>query len=296
MRFSYHTHTDFCDGHAAAASMARAAYDAGYSVLGFSSHAPLPFKTEWNMEWDRMEEYARTIRGLDETWRERGMAVLLGLEIDYIEGLVSPADESYGVVPLDFRIGSIHYLRSPAGERFAVDGPGTDFARHMAAGDRGRNGAQGGGNPDRSWVWQDYYRGMAAMARRGGFDIVGHFDIVRKNNADGRWFDESSHAYVDAAFGAIDEVARAGLVVEINTGGVARGKNPVPYPSLPLLRRMREKGIRCTIGDDAHRPRHLGAYQDMAVECAKAAGYGSLWYLGRDTSWREIGIGEVGSP
>lgn len=74
--------------------MAAAAFEAGYSVLGFSSHAPLPFETIWNMDWSDLPAYAGVIRELKQRYAPRGMNILLGLEIDYIPGLCGPADEA----------------------------------------------------------------------------------------------------------------------------------------------------------------------------------------------------------
>ena len=51
-------------------------------------------------------------------------------------------------------------------------------------------------------MYEDYYRMLSQLIESGGFDILGHFDLVRKNNAAGRWFDEDSPGYLDAAIGA----------------------------------------------------------------------------------------------
>ena len=83
-------------------------------------------------------------------------------------------------------------------------------------------------------------------------------------------------------------------IAEINTGGLARGKTDSTYPSAAILKHMRESGLRLTIGDDAHAPAHLGAYQGAAIEAARQAGYKSLWYLDAHRVWKEIGVGEAG--
>lgn len=283
MLFSYHTHTEFCDGQAKASAMAEAAFEAGYSILGFSSHAPLPFETSWNLPWPRLGDYAATIRQLESLWAARGMTILLGLEIDFIKDVVSPKDEVYDVILPDFRIGSVHFLKGLAEDEFTVDESEKNFADHIA-----------GIGGDASIVWKQYYENLTAMIETGGFDIIGHFDLVKKNNAAGRWFDEESAEYRDAAFSAVDRAATFGRIAEINTGGLARGKTDSTYPSPSLLRRMREAGLRLTLGDDAHAPAHLGAYQGIAVQAAKEAGYRSLWYLDPQCVWKEIGIDEAG--
>lgn len=282
MRFSFHTHTNFCDGKAGAEAMAQAAFEEGYALLGFSSHAPLPFDTEWTMKRKDLPAYGEAVMAQRFRWESRGMKVLLGLEVDFIPGLSGPASSDFSPLSLDFILGSIHYLTGYGDEMFAVDEGAEEFADHLLA---------AGGDGDR--VWKGYYLGLARMIQEGGFDILGHFDLVKKNNARGRWFDEGSKAYLDAAFQAVDLAGERGCVAEINTGGIARGKIAEPYPSMEILRRMRGAGVRLTLGDDAHSPGHLGKYQALAAEAAAEAGFESLWYLEGKGRWREISLGEV---
>ena len=94
MRANYHTHCDFCDGRASAEIMAGAAAAAGYEVLGFSSHSPLPFPSEGNMPLSRLGDYKAEIKRLAAAWRDRGLEILLGLEIEWVPGISSPRDEN----------------------------------------------------------------------------------------------------------------------------------------------------------------------------------------------------------
>ena len=89
------------------------------------------------------------------------------------------------------------------------------------------------------------------------------------------------------ALAATNEEFRA-IVAEMDPKDVAD-----VYPSAPILRRMNQAGLRLTLGDDAHAPEHLGAFQGAAIAAAKAAGYRSLWYMDAPGSWKEIGIDEL---
>ncbi|VBB41053.1 putative Histidinol phosphate phosphatase, HisJ [uncultured Spirochaetota bacterium] len=282
MLFNYHTHSEFCDAKVSAATLVKEAYRKGYRYLGFSSHAPLPFPSTWLMSWDELHPYAATIRALQRDWSDRGLKIFLGLEIDYIQGIVKPGDQAYQAINPDFRLGSVHFLQGLSEDEFTVDEPADLFERHMSQAPRG----------DASIIWKQYYQNMMGLVEAGGFDILCHFDLVKKNNSGGRWFDEESPAYLDAAFSVVDRAAELDIVAEINTGGLARGSTNSPYPSPSILRRMREVGLRLTIGDDAHSPEHLGNYRKAAVEAARAAGYTSFWYLDDVLSWKEIGLDE----
>ena len=288
MRTNYHTHCQFCDGRASAADMAAAAAAKGYSVLGFSSHGPLPFPSEGNMESSRLGEYKAEIRRVGREWEGRGLEVLLGLELEWVEGLASPRDEPYAGLDLDYSIGSVHYIDLPGSGRFAVDYVAADFFEKLALFE--------GEDPGRA-VYEDYYRNLGLLIEEGGFDILGHFDLARKNNdaaasGEGRLFDESSKAYLSAAFAAARLLRGKDIVVEINVGGISRGKVKTPYPSLPILRELKAEGVRITFSADAHAPEHLGVHIDTARELARAAGYDSVAVLSKGV-WSEIGIEET---
>ncbi len=289
MRANYHTHCDYCDGRASAAEMAAAAAAAGYSILGFSSHCPLPFPSEGNMELSRMGDYRDEIRSLGREWQDRGLEILYGLEIDYVEGQCSPRDELFAKAGLDLSIGSVHYIELPGSGRFAVDYDGERVAEWLSR-------YSGGGDAGRAFH-EAYYRNLSRLIEQGGFDILGHFDLVRKNNGSGpdgrgRWFDENSSGYLGAAFEAARLLKGKDIVAEINVGGMSRGKVRSPYPSLPILKELRSLGVRITFSADAHAPSHLGAHLEDARELARAAGYRSVAVLTGGT-WIEAGIDET---
>ncbi len=269
--------------------MARAARAAGYGVLGFSSHAPLPFPTDWNMPLERLDDYAAEIRRLAADWaaEDPPLDIYLGLEIDWIEGLRSPGDGLFGELALDYSIGSVHFVDLPGAGLVTVDCPAAEFAANFE---------RSGGDARR--LWREYYRDLAAMIEAGGFDIVGHFDLIRKNNSGGRYFDEDSPEYIGAALEAASLLSGRDLVVEINVGAMSRGILSSPYPSLPILRELRRLDVPITFSADAHEPNHFGLHLDAARELAEAAGYSSVAVLvadskGREPRWREIGIDET---
>jgi len=268
--------------------MAEAARAKGYSRLGFSSHAPLPFPNDWTMQPERLGAYVAEVRRLAAQWAvaDPPLEIYLGLEIDWIEGLLSASDPAFDRIGLDYSIGSVHFVRLPGAGLFTVDEPAESFAANMRL-------LEGDANA----VWREYYRNLSAMIAQGGFDIVGHFDIVRKNNAGGRYFDEDSPAYHAAALEAASLLAGKDLIVEINVGAMARGSMSSPYPSLPILRELRRRGVRITFSADAHAPEHLGLHLDAARALAVAAGYKEISVLGRGPTgamgWTEIGIDET---
>lgn len=284
MLTNYHTHCEFCDGKATAAVMARTARDRGFSILGFSSHAPLPFDTKWNLRLARLPEYVDAIRRLGREHAPK-MQVLVGLEIDYIGGLCGPSDGRFDDAGLDFTIGSTHYVTpgtttdpasltpGPTGNPafgFTVDESEARFSRDLAHfyGD------------DIYRLVDDYFAAVAASVRAGGFDILGHMDLIRKNNRGESRFSECSDRYRAAAMMVVDALAGTDIIVEINTGGMARGKTDSPYPSLWVLKELRARSVAVCVNADAHAPEHLMANRDAGLSLAAEAGYDELTAIG----------------
>lgn len=272
-----HTHTDFCDGTGSIEDFCRAAWEKGFESIGFSSHGPLPQKTGlisvWHMKEDRLPEYIEEVREARRRWEGR-LRVFLGLEVDYLKGLTGPADRDIQNLGLDFIIGSVHYVFPPQGGKpFTVD----DSAENVAANIREKFGGDG------EAVMEAYWDAVEGMIRAGGFDILGHLDLIKKNNAAGRWFSPADSAYTWRAERAADLAAGSGAVVEVNTGGINRGSIRETYPSPAILGLLKDRGVPVTISADAHRPEHLGGYYGQARQCLLEAGYGeTLFFEGRE--------------
>lgn len=248
--------------------MANRAWLDGFKILGFSSHAALPFKTSWNMDSKDIGAYLLMLESLATQYR-LDMTVLRGLEIDYIEDYCGPREDRFATLPLDYRLASVHYVKGGSDfddGLFAVDENPEDFARHIET--LYRN--------DIYLLVEAYYSAVAACVRAGGFDMLAHFDLIRKNNRGQRFFRESDSRYKVTAMGAVEALAGTDTIVEINTGGMARGKTDSPYPSLWILKEMRARGIPVCINSDAHDLQHLSAFREAGIRLAYEAGYSQL--------------------
>jgi histidinol-phosphatase (PHP family) len=268
MKYScLHTHSNFCDGHDDIETMIRSAYERGFVSIGLSSHAPITGKTgirsAWHMEDGRLEAYMETVHAARRRWEGR-ISVFLGLEVDYIRGLIGPADRDIRGLGLDYIIGSVHYVPSPRGTGlFAVDSPPGEFERDIGAVFSG----------DGETLMETYWDTLEDMIREGGFDILGHADLIKKNNPRQRWFSMEGESYHRRLQRAASAIADTAVTVEANTGGLIRGSTPDTYPSLPFLRLLGEKDVPVIITADAHRAESLGGHYEEARRTLLAAGY-----------------------
>jgi len=274
---SIHTHTIFCDGKADVETMCRTAYEKGLASIGFSSHAPVGktgLKTTWHMKDEKLGEYIDEVKAARLRW-EGKLAVYLGLEADYIKGLRSPSDRDIKDLNLDYAIGAVHYLTTPHGKLFTVDGPLEEL----------ENGILDGFDGDGEAMLSAYLNNILEMVTLGGFDIVAHLDLVRKNHKferspgfkekKGRWFDVENAAYMQKAEEIARAISSAGLVVEANTGGINRGYIKDTYPSLAILRLTHRYKIPVMISADAHNPNDIDGHYREARQILLDAGYTS---------------------
>jgi histidinol-phosphatase (PHP family) len=244
-----------------------AAAGKGFSAIGFSAHAPTAMWTDWHLPMERFAEYCADVNAAKAKWAGR-LAVYLGLEVDYIEGRSSPVlwyrqRETYG---LDYIIGSVHYVPTPKGALLEVDGSAESF----------RELVYGHFDGDALEVARVYYSCVEKMVSEGGFDILGHFDLVKKNNRDNAFFALDNPIYREAAVQAAALTVETqkqrigGFAVEVNTGAIARGTYPDTYPSADILRMLAD--VPFIITTDAHRPEHLGVGYDKATANLHEAG------------------------
>jgi len=269
---NYHTHCRLCDGKGELRDYALEAESRGLVALGFSCHAPAPVSTEWHMRAEDLAGYVREVRALRDAFAGR-LDVFLGLEIDYLPGLCGPRDAQYRDLGLDFTIGSVHFVEQFAdGEHWGIDSSPELF-------ERGLREVFGG---DIRRCVDCYYSLVRRMLTDHCPDILGHLDVIKKFNRSGVHFDESEAWYCEAVERTLQAVAAAGVILEVNTGHLARGKADAPYPSLSILERVRELGIPITLNSDAHNPTQVAGEFEAVGALLAEMGFRELMLLGSD--------------
>ena len=130
---------------------------------------------------------------------------------------------------------------------------------------------------------QAYYEALAHAADYGNFDIIGHFDLVTKNNELRHFIDTGSKQYKRFVEGAVDALKGRIPFFEVNTGAMARGYRTAPYPALSILKLLREQGFGAVISSDCHDKRYIDHAFDEAAALLRAGGYRSKFILNAHT-------------
>lgn len=251
--YTFHSHTQYCDGHATMRVMAQAAVAEHFTHYGFTPHSPIPFESPCNMSFEAVDQYLAEYRAIADDPTLSCCRFYAGMEVDYLGSTWGPAHSYFHELPLDYIIGSVHFIPSPEGEMVDIDGHFDSFSRRMDKYFRN----------DIEYVVDTFYRHSLDMIEAGGFDILGHFDKIGQNASYySPGIEESGFykSYIDRMLSAIIEHR---TVVELNTK--ARREHGRFFPGEAILPALTEAGITIVVNSDAHRPECINASRAEAL-------------------------------
>jgi histidinol-phosphatase (PHP family) len=279
-KFNHHTHSYFCDGSSAPVEYVDEAIRLGFSTLGFSSHAPVPFKNTFALKEERRSEYKQAVRELQIHFAGQ-LEIYLGLEIDFIPGISRDFDFYRNDMSLDFVIGGVHLVRREDEEEglWFIDGPNYETY------DQGLEEVFHG---DIRKGVKRYYQSVCDMIVTQKPDIVAHMDKIKMHNG-GRFFTEDEPWYIAMVDEAIEVIAQSGCIVEINSRGIYKKRYPDLFPSLDILKKLNSLKVPVTFSTDAHIPSELNLGMDIIIATALEAGYKEVSCL-INGKWESIEI------
>ncbi len=249
MLIDLHNHTPLCN-HAKGEprEFIQRAIDKNISVFGFSDHAPMEFDEGYRMGFNEMERYEKEVQELKSEFKDK-IEIKLAYEMDYLPGLM---DSRVLDRDVDYLIGSVHF----------IGGWGFDNPEFI--------GDYKGKDPDETW--SEYFRLIGEMAKTKHFNIVGHMDLLKIFNF------KPSKDTAKLATKALEEIKKAGMVIELNASGLRKPVGEL-YPSNELLSAALEFEIPITFGSDAHDPSHIGYNLAENLVKAKELGFKEYAYF-----------------
>jgi histidinol-phosphatase (PHP family) len=227
-----HLHTDLSpDSDVPIDVYAAAAVERGVAEIAITDHVDFDPRDP-AYAYATFEDRERIVRQAAARWADQGVAIRFGAELTFNTSWEADLRQHVARHRYDFTIGSVH------------DWPGSPYAPGRVAG----------------WV-QDrpldeivapYFEQVAAAARSGLFDTIGHLDVVK------RYIQPfvSPAALADRPElleATLRALVESGTSLEMNTSGL---RHPVreTYPTAETVARYRAMGgRRVTIGSDAHR-------------------------------------------
>lgn len=249
---SFHNHTTFSDGADTPEEFLRAALSSGLKKIGFSDHSPLPFFQDWVMTGNTETAYKKEITRLKNAYRGR-INVFLGIERD----LLSPISDGY-----DYVIGAAHFLERD-GVFYGVD-EGEDRFRELL-----QNCFDG----DADELAKVYFESQKTLPEKTACSVIAHFDLISKYNENDRIFDSSSKKYLAYAGEALQTLVGKKMIIEVNTGAMARSLRTAPYPSENILKILKDLNARLLLSSDCHDVKKLCFGFDEAARVLKKTGF-----------------------
>ncbi|MCX7591758.1 MAG: histidinol-phosphatase HisJ family protein [Kiritimatiellae bacterium] len=246
-----HIHTSLCK-HATGQPMdyVEAARGLALTELSFADHAPAPdgYDPLCRMSLEEFPLYRDQV----ETARHSGEppVILFGIEADYYEGCESFLAEWLPNQDFDVVLGSVHYIGNW----------GFDNSANVHVWK----------NVDVTSVWRTYFELLSRLVTSRLYDVVTHLDLPKKFG-----YRPRDNVVREMALPLLDLIAKTGMAIEINTGGLRKPVREI-YPSAMLLALAREREIPICFGSDAHSPAEVAFHFDRALDLATEVGYSSM--------------------
>ena len=178
--------------------------------------------------------------------KDRGLPVLLGLELDFFPDTIEAVLELLEPYPWDVLIGSIDWIGA-----WSVDHRG-------AVEEFDRRGVE--------TAYDQYFELETLLAASGSVDVLTHVDVVKKLGH--RHPSPPTELYESVVSAAVS----SGTAVEVSTAGLDQPIGEL-YPAPDFLQMFYDAGVPITLASDAHHPEHCARDFDVAVAAARRAGY-----------------------
>lgn len=231
-----HVHTDHSpDGTSALKDHYSVACDRGIEVIAFTDHLDYEVYGGHEKNRKRLHEIHESVQSLE---RCNICHPIFGIELGYQQEYEQTViDDLSTINSLDFIIGSLHEID---GIGFS-GGPSVEkyFDTH------GKRG------------FDVYFDALAGFAEEGIYDIIGHFDIVKRfSRVHGYTY--HSFEYRSIIHDILEVIISRDKGIEINGSGIHQPAQE-PFPDFETVEMFFEQGGKwLTIGSDSHAPELVG--------------------------------------
>ncbi len=250
-KVNLHTHSNFCDGSSQLKNYVDKAIELGFQGIGFSSHAPIGFNTDWHMKKEKFHTYHQQIGKLKTDYKGE-IEIWCGLEIDFFDN--DEYEFDFNNSNLDYSIGAVHYIKPDS--NYCID----------ESKEKLKNILKYEYQSDNKSLIREYYNTIVAMVFKRKFDIIAHFDLIKKFNTNNYFFDENAKWYKEIVFETIDKIKEKDPIIEVNSRGFYKGQTKEYYPSKWILKYLISNGFRITVNTDAHTPFEINNEFDSMIQ------------------------------
>jgi len=253
----FHIHPDFSiDAKGSIDEYCNAALAKGLRKICFTTHIDLdPRRNEddpfmmvdgqmMRVTPKLVQRYYDEIASAMDIYKSNELQIYAGVEVDYFDGVEETWSKIKGNIKFDYILGSVH----------CIEGIAFTWSKHAPLCFE---------KFPLEVFFEKYYTAVAALAKCGLFDCVGHLDCYRRYGYG--IFGESINNPPEALLKvALSEIRNSGIGIEINSAA-SRQNVGSTYPSRDILKLAAETEVPIVaLGSDAHSPADLGAGLDIS--------------------------------
>lgn len=257
------------------AEVVRAYVDAGFTWVGITEHMPplddsrrYPDEVASGISADTLK--AQFLRYFTEVERLRGewagrIRLFKAFETETYPGSITYVRELIAETRPDYIVGSLHHVGG-----IGIDYDAEEFRRAVTA------------SGDLEQLYCDYFDAQFGMLSELQPAVVGHFDLIRKYDADYANTLKFSSVAVRITRN-LELIADLGLIMDFNLRGFDKAIEQ--YPSMPVLKQALEMGVTVVPGDDSHGVSSVGRNYERGVNILRELGHSGQWQEPRCFSW-----------
>ena len=259
-----HSHTRYSHGASTPQEMYAAACTAGLKLLGFTEHSPRPLGFDYTNEYREqlrrfMPTYALEVCALRDNAAPDACQVLIGMEMDWLEGQADFARQACTAYDFDYLLGSVHFIG-----HWGFDDQASDWDILSQE------------ECERNYV--RYFQSWREMIASGMFQIAAHPDLIKIFSVDRFHIWLNKPGSLDIIRTALTELRDAGMAMEISSAGLRKPCREI-YPCAPIMQLAAELRVPVTFASDAHITTDVAFAFPRLESYARAFGFTqSVWY------------------
>ena len=266
--FDYHVHPNYSiDAEGSIEEFCEIALKRGLQEIAFTTHLDTDNAGDdcfVNVKGKRvdtrssiwLEDYEASIRSADDEYKEKGLRVRLGVEVDFIQDIHGSLPERFHSTDFDIILGSVHLIDHIA---ISAEGRAENAFKKYSMDELG----------------EKYYTHIMEAVESDLFDILAHIDLYRRygQNFYGDGIREIWKPHIsDLA----DMMKRYNVGFEVNTSPLRKGQTQ-PMPEVDIIKALKDRGVNIvTTGSDAHRPQDIGTGIERATQLLRESGFSNI--------------------
>jgi len=272
--WDYHTHSNFCD-HAIGSleDYIQSAISQNLNQIGLTAHFPMIYLPEsfhhYAMSLEDLPLYFNETNELKLKFKNE-IEVLIGLEVDYFKKSFNQIKK---VIKkhrgkFDYLIGSIHAIPWDGYEALPIDmKKAVPIIKKLGIDN----------------VFLRYYEMMDELVNTGFFDIIAHFDFLKKNG-----LKPENNEMDQKILTILDHIKEKDIIVEINTGGLRKSVKEY-FPSDDIIKELIQREIPMVLCSDAHTPNDIAYSFNETIVKLKKLGLTKLYrYETQNGSFKKV--------